>query len=173
MPELPHVDLDKSVNRSDPLAIEGHVLTNQIHNKLTNQLHNKQDRTLANALAGGPQNVRFGVGKSSAIREYRFHVFDLDFAIPKRLGDEWGLAASPNIEVTFDISPTSHPFPYAILCESYDAGCRLGISISKVIKQVRKQWWLEKRTMRGNREANSLINWLNEDVRDPNTHEWG
>ena len=33
LPELPHVDLDISVNRSDPLAIEGHVLTNQVHQK--------------------------------------------------------------------------------------------------------------------------------------------
>ena len=30
LPELPHVDLDVSVDRRDPLEIDGYVLTNQI-----------------------------------------------------------------------------------------------------------------------------------------------
>lgn len=93
--------------------------------------------------------------------------------MPVGLGDEWGLAVSPYVQVTFDIAPVSHKYPYAILCENYDAGCRLGISISKVINGVKKQWWMEKRTMRGIRIANSLVDWLNEEIQDVKTHQWG
>ena len=66
-----------------------------------------------------------------------------------------------------------HQFPYAILSEGYDDGCRLGISISKVIDGIRKQWWLEKRSMNAVREANSLVDRLSEEVKDPKTHQWG
>ena len=58
---------------------------------------------------------------------------------PKRLGGEWGLPASPYVEVTFEISLSKYQFSYAILSEGYDNGYRLGISISKVIDGVRKQ----------------------------------
>ena len=44
--DLSYTDLDVCVNRSNPLEVEGHVLTNGVRNKYT--------RTLANALAGGP-----------------------------------------------------------------------------------------------------------------------
>ena len=54
LPELPYVHLDVSVNRSDPLEIDGHVLTNQV----LQQRH----YTLANALAGGPQNASVILG---------------------------------------------------------------------------------------------------------------
>ena len=165
LPGLPSVDLDICVNRSDPLAIEGHVWTNQIAQD--------QHRTLANALAGGPQNVTMLQDKNLAIKEYFFNIFDINFTVPKRLGEDWGLASSPFVEVTFDISPKRHQFPFAILCEERDDGCRLGISLSKVIGGVRKQWWLERRTMRGVREANSLFDWLNEDIKDPRTYQWG
>ena len=165
LPELPSVDSDISVNPSDPLAPEGHLFTTQ--------RAEGQHRTLANALAGGPQNVYVRRDKDSVTKAYVFTVFDITFAMPKKLGDEWGLSASPFIDVTFDISPTIHQFPYAILCESHDDGCHLGVSISKVIKDVRKQWWLEKRSMEGIRQANSLVDWLNEDIEEPKTHLWG
>ena len=42
-----------------------------------------------------------------------------------------------------------------------------------LIDGVRKQWWLESRTMRGKKMANSLVDWLNEEIKDPTTHEWG
>ena len=61
-----------------------------------------------------------GVGRS-AIRQFFLHIFDLDFTIPIGLGTEWGLPASPYIGVTFNISLSRHQFPYATLCESYDA----------------------------------------------------
>ena len=64
-----HTEISTSVNRSDPLTIEGHVLTNQVLQR--------QHRTLANALAGGPQNVRLLVGERSAIREYQYHIFNV------------------------------------------------------------------------------------------------
>ena len=95
------------------------------------------------------------------------------FRLPSRLGEEWGLTTSPFVEVTFDISRTMHEFPYAILCERSDDGCRLGVSISKVIEGVRYQWWLEKRTMGAIREANSMVDWLKGEIIDPQTHKWG
>ena len=93
--------------------------------------------------------------------------------MPYQLGDEWGLGTSAFVQVTFDVSTTEHDFPYAILCENYDAGSHLGISISKVIKGTRQQWWLEKRTMRGIQVANSLVDWLNREIKDVTAHEWG
>ena len=92
----------------------------------------------SNALAGGPQNIGLLQDQTSAIKEYSFNLFDISFTVPKRLGQEWGLATSPFIEVTFDISPRMHEFPFAILCERSDDGCRLGISLSKVIRGVKK-----------------------------------
>ena len=94
LPELPNVDLGRSLHRTDPLEPDGHILTDQIHQ----QLH---------------------------------------------------------------------------YCGTYDDGSRLGISIFKVIDGVRKQWWLEKRSTHAVREANSLVDWLNEDVKDPQNHQWG
>ena len=38
---------------------------------------------------------------------------------------------------------------------------------------VKKQWWLEKRTMRGIQMANSLVDWLSEEIKDPSSHQWG
>ena len=76
----------------------------------------------------------------SAIKEFQFQIFDLDFAIPRGLGADWGLAFSPFIEVTFDISDSCHEYPYAILYESYDISSHLGISISKVVAGIRNQW---------------------------------
>ena len=141
LPELPIVDLACSANRSDPLEPEGHILTDQI-------MHQRY-HTLANALAGGPQNVSIIRDKSSAIKEYQFQLLNFDFTIPRGIGAEWGLVGSPYVEVTFDISVATYQFPYAILCEPYDTRSYLGILISRVINGVRKQWWLEKRTMRG------------------------
>ena len=149
LPELPHGVLDVSVNRSDPLEIDGHILTNQ--------MLQQQYRTLANALVGGPQNVSVIYDDRLAIKEFQFQIFNLDFTISRGLGTDWGLASSLSIKVTFDISLSYHEFPHAILCESYDVGSHLGISISKVVVGIRKQWWLENRTMRGIQIANSLV----------------
>ena len=110
IPELPRVDLACSANRSDPLEPEGHILTDQIHHL--------RKCTLANALAGGPQNVSVIRDRRSTIKEFQFQVVDLDFTIPRGIGFEWGLVVSPYIEVTFDIAVSVHPFPYEILVES-------------------------------------------------------
>ena len=86
------------------------------------------------ALAGGPQNIGLLQDKDSAIKEYFFNILDINFTVPKRLGENWGLATSLFLEVTFDIPPTMHEFPFAILCERSDDGCRLGISLQKISK---------------------------------------
>ena len=161
---LPFVDSSVAVNRSDPLAPEKLLFTTQ--------RQEGQHRTLANALAGGPQNISMRRNGNSAPTSYLFNVFDINFYLPKQLGIDWSLSSSPYVDVTFDISPIRHEFPFAILCDDVDDGNHLGISISKVVKGTRYQWWLELRTMEGIRTANSLVDWLDEKIADPATYEW-
>ena len=107
LPGLPFVDCKSAVNRSDPLAPEGHCLTDQ--------KQRQQQSTLKNALAGGPQNVHLKRQENGTIR-YAFSVFELDFELPYQLGDEWGLGTSAFVQVTFDVSTTEHDFhtPYYV-----------------------------------------------------------
>lgn len=93
--------------------------------------------------------------------------------MPKRLGDDWCFDASPLVDVTFDISTTPRNYPYAILFEPSDDGCHIGIPLSKVVKGIRHQWWLEIRIMQGVPKANSIVDWLDEKITNPRTHEWG
>ena len=83
--------------------VRGHILTNSVRNRYNS--------TLANALAGGPQNVGQVGGTSSARGQFLFNIYNMNFTIPKGLGNDWGLPASPFVEVMFDISLAKHESP--------------------------------------------------------------
>ena len=54
----------------------------------TDRKQRQQQSTLKNALAGGPQNVHLKRQKSPpGTRRYAFSVFELDFELPRQLGD--------------------------------------------------------------------------------------
>lgn len=74
------------------------------------------------------------IKKKSVITGYNFYTFDFNFYVPREAKKMLGLTSSPFVDVTFDVSSTSHQFPWAVLRENSDDGCYLGISASKVAK---------------------------------------
>ena len=78
--------------------------------------------TLASCLFGW--QLRSEIGPSPT-----FLLIVMNFNLTR---DEWGLAASPIVDIVFDISTTPHRYLYAILCEPLDDGCRLRFYSSSV-----------------------------------------
>lgn len=163
-PLLPPVDWNCGVNQSDPLVTEDSKEFNHDSTLL------KRKRTLENALAGG--SVHVSVLTDSRKTKYFFKVYELEFTIPPKYGRDGDLAASPTVEVRYDINDGPHPHKFSRKCTDQHEGCRLGIEVSKIVNGIKRTAWLERTVETGIRQANSLFDWLQGRIEDPDTYDW-
>ena len=163
LPELPTVDWNWALNRSDPMVPFSEI----------QRLYNisRQDALRDNALNAGPVNVMLRKTDKGG-RKYGFIISQLRFTIPAECGREWELDSSPFVNVKFEISPTIAEKRFATLAKASDEGSRLSIIVSKFVNGQKQEIWLERNSALAIREANSLFDWLEGRIKDPATHEW-
>ena len=82
-------------------------------------------------------------GKNATL--WTVHIFYLHLTIPPHIAAAWFLESSPTISVWIDVRDDQrHPHMWATKSHQTDDGRKVGIRISKVIDDVKKEFWLHK-----------------------------
>ncbi|MCJ1365549.1 hypothetical protein MMC16_004672 [Acarospora aff. strigata] len=168
LPELQEVDWDLGANRADPLAtVDGHATR-------TDMAVIQRAATLAKAEAGGPFRLSTVYQKKEDRTLYSFYLFKLRFIIPTAVVPSWKLEhQSRTINVDFQLEYGKHHHAYAPYSLATDDGSCLGILVWKMIDGVRREYWAKKNTYSAIPEANSIYDWLQNKIENPETYEWG
>jgi hypothetical protein len=119
--QLPKVDWNYGLNRSDPLWTFG-TGYKTLGRDLT--LYRRL-RTLYNCLRSGPVRVKNCRPQGS----YQFHLFEEQFIIPVQVEKKWGLQHNSKVNVKWDIADGTHPHAFAPLATKADDGRRIGIRV--------------------------------------------
>jgi hypothetical protein len=155
--ELPKVNWEYGLNRSDPLQSMRFGLTT-IGNDITTY---RRLRTLNNCLKSGPVHVGFHPRRrSSKNGSYQFSLFDESFAIPRDIADTWGLDNHSEVNVQWEIVNDTHPQAFAPMAKNTDDGRRVGIRVFKTIGGVVRNHWVVRQTPGAVTIANTLHDFL-------------
>lgn len=157
--ELPQVDWDCGLNRSDPLQI-WRSGDETIGNDSSSY---RRLRTLENCPKSGP--VRVGSchkmrGTKNGSYQYQFWLFSEGFTIPRDVAECWGLQNSSVVNVQWQISGDTNPHAFAPMAKQTDDGRRVGIRVFKTIGQIPYEHWIVRNKPEAVLLANTLYDFL-------------
>ena len=161
---LPRVDYHAAVNRMDPLLSGDSTLTAKVGAR------EKHQWQLENALQGGPKRIFPCKNRTSVV--YRWNLLGATLTFPTAVAREWGLDQSPSINVRYDILDGRHPNAWSPKSTDDDDGRRLGIEASKMVDGEERSIWLHNSGELAPKMANSIFDWLEGRIEDPDTHIW-
>ena len=154
--ELPQVDWDCGLNRSDPLQI-WRSGDETIGNDSSS---NRRLRRLENCLKSGPVYVHYHYKGPSTAGSYEFWIFSETFIIPKDVAECWGLQNGSMVNVQWQISDDTHPHAFAPMAKPTDDGRRVGIRVFKTIRQIPYEHWIVRNKPKAVPLANTLYDFL-------------
>ena len=128
--------------------------------------------TLSNAISGGATTAYASFKVNGCLNTVEFYLCRLKFLIPLAIARECTLTSSPTVNVDYEIAKGRRPQSYARRAFDTDDGCRVGISVWKDCGSAKKQFWLIKDHNLALPTANSLFDWFQGRITDPETHIW-
>lgn len=156
--ELPEVNWEYDLNRSDPLRSLP-IGPESIGNDLTTY---RRLRTLDNCLNSGPMRVGFHPRRKHARNNsYQFCLFNENFTIPKDVAVSWKLGSQAEINVQWQCCLDRHPHAFAPMAQENDDEKRVGIRAFTIIDEVEHEHWMVRSTSEAVLLANTLHDFLN------------
>lgn len=153
---LPPVNWAGGLSRSDPLRIPG--MSNQVGIDVTTY---RRLKWLQNCVDFGLTRV-IPYTKSYGSTSWRFSCFKERLTIPVEVVTEWGLNDGKPFEVNvrWEVANDTHQHAFAAMAEESDDGRRVGIQVSKNIRNHWVHHWIVRNIPSAVPLANTLHDFL-------------
>lgn len=150
--ELPTVDWQRGLNRSDPLQTWRPGFESIGQDICTY----RRLGTLDNCLKSGPTRIAQSLCRGT----YHFTLFHETFRIPVHIAELWKLERGSVINVQWQITSDFHPHAFALLATKADDGRRVGIRLFTTIQNTSYEYWLTRPSVEAIKLANTLHDFL-------------
>jgi len=157
--DLPYVDWERGLNRSDPLNTLP-TGPKSIDNDVTTY---RRLRRLHNCLNGGPMRVGFYSRRGHSINgSYRFALFRQMFTIPKNIAQQLKLDVTSEVNVNWQCSDGRHPHAFAPMAKEHDDGKRVAIRAFANVEGIDHEHWIVRKKPEAVPLSNTIHDFLND-----------